>query len=116
MKKSTRSARSVIMLGVVCSLGMAPAVAQTTQGSMVPVSTASNGAKPARHVDKLPKSEEFTSLAAAAHCPHSTVVWSSLSRAHCFHLSGSRWYGKTKHGAYVCKDDAVAAGFHQSKS
>ena len=117
MKIFIRLPKKIALLGFVCSLATAPAAAQTASGTMVPVTTVSSPAKPAKHEDKLPKSEEFTTIsAAAAHCPHSTVVWSSLSRAHCFHLSGSRYFGKTKHGAYVCEDDAAAAGFHQAKS
>jgi hypothetical protein len=72
---------------------------------------------PAKPAAALSKTVEFSTLAAAsAHCPNSTVVWSTLSKSHSFHDSGSRYFGKTKHGAYVCKDDALAAGFHQAKS
>lgn len=107
---------------VAFTLGTAPAAAQTSPGTMVPApspgssvpAAAASAAKPA---EALPKSDEFSTLAAAtAHCPNSVVVWSTLSKGHSFHVSGSRYYGKTKHGAYVCKDDALAAGFHQAKS
>jgi hypothetical protein len=65
---------------------------------------------------RLPSSEKFSTAAAAAqHCPGDTVVWSSFSKSRVFHLSGSKYFGKTKHGAYVCEKDAVAAGFHASK-
>ncbi|HYP63571.1 MAG TPA: hypothetical protein VEQ16_06770, partial [Acidocella sp.] len=100
MRKFICSYRGVILLGFACSLGVAPAAAQTATGSMVPVPAGSTGTAPAtKHASKLPKSEEFTSAeAAAAHCPNSVVVWSSLGSTHSFHLSGSRYYGKTKHG------------------
>ncbi len=65
----------------------------------------------------LAKTEEFkTAAAAAAHCPGDVVVWSTLSRSKAFHLAASRYFGKTKHGAYVCEKDALAAGFHAAKS
>ncbi len=65
---------------------------------------------------KLPSSERFsTTTAAAQHCPGGTVVWSTLSKSKTFHLSSSKYYGKTKHGAYVCEKDAVAAGFRAAK-
>lgn len=112
----------LFMLGFACTLSLTPAAAQTApsaasptpgSGSIVPAST-SPAAKPGA---SLPKSEEFTTVAAAtAHCPNSEVVWSSLNKNHSFHISSSRYYGKTKHGAYVCKSDALAAGFHQAKS
>jgi hypothetical protein len=66
---------------------------------------------------KLPASEEFKSVAAAtSHCPGDTIVWSTLSKSKSFHLSASRFYGKTKHGAYVCEKSALAAGFHADKT
>lgn len=112
--------RFVPVFCVAFTLGMAPSAAQTTPGTMVPASPPS-GSAPAASAAKpataLSKSVEFTTLAeASAHCPNSTVVWSTLSKGHSFHTSGSRYFGKTKHGAYVCKDDALAAGFHQAKS
>ena len=114
--------RFVPVFCVAFTLGVAPSAAQTTAGTMVPVqnpaATAPAAITPtAKPAGALSKSLEFTSLAGAtAHCPNSPVVWSTLSKSHSFHTSGSRYFGKTKHGAYVCKDDALAAGFHQAKS
>jgi len=66
---------------------------------------------------RLAKSLEFkTTAAAQAHCPGDLVVWSTLTKSKAYHLAASRYYGKTKHGAYVCEKDANAAGFHQAKS
>ncbi len=44
------------------------------------------------------------------------MVWSALGKSKSFHLASSKLYGKTKHGAYVCKADAVSFGFHQAKN
>jgi hypothetical protein len=74
-------------------------------------------ARPATGTAKLPAADAFkTSAAAQAHCPGDVVVWSTLSKSKAYHLAASRYYGKTKHGAYVCEKDANAAGFHQAKS
>jgi len=65
----------------------------------------------------LPRDETFTTVAAAqASCPADTVVWSTFSRSKSFHLAASRYFGKTKHGAFVCEKVALAAGFHAAKS
>lgn len=40
--------------------------------------------------------------AAQKHCPNDTVVWLNTNSG-IYHLKGERWYGRTKHGAYVCK-------------
>jgi len=80
----------------------------------VQAQTAAAAAKPS--AARLPSSEKFsTATAAAQHCPSDTVVWSTFSKSRVFHLSGSKYFGKTKHGAYVCEKDAVAAGFHAAK-
>ena len=112
--------KTIIMLGFAAALGITPATAQSTSGTMRPVQAASSAAQtmaPAKTGVPLSRSLEFTTTqAAAAHCPTDTVVWSTLSKSHSFHVSDSRYFGKTKHGAYVCKGDALAAGFHQAKS
>lgn len=112
----------LLMLGFACALGVTPAAAQTTTAIAAPAQTAGSivpvpAPAPAKPVASLSKSVEFATVTeATAHCPDGQVVWSSLNKSHSFHISGSRYYGKTKHGAYVCKSDALAAGFHQAKS
>ena len=59
-----------------------------------------------------PSNRFSTEAAAKAHCPGDTVVWATLTRSRAFHLSGDRYYGKTRHGAYMCRKDAENAGMH----
>jgi hypothetical protein len=61
---------------------------------------------------------QFTSEAEAkARCPGDTVVWvNTKGKSHTYHYQGTRWYGTTKQGAYMCEADAGAAGYHASKS
>jgi len=98
------------------------AIAQTS--TMAPMSTMAPNAPTATMpskktvaAGKLAAGQKFTSVAAAqSSCPTDTVVWSSFTSTHSFHLSTSKYYGKTKHGAYVCRQAALAAGYHQSKT
>lgn len=54
--------------------------------------------------------EQFSSeTAAQQHCPKDTVVWLNLPTM-IWHYKGERWYGNTKHGAYVCEKEAAASG------
>lgn len=109
--------KNIFALALAWNLSVAPATAQPATGTMVPVASTSPAPATSKPAGKLSGADEFsTASAAAAHCPNSVVVWSSLSKSHNFHLSSSRWFGKTKHGAYVCQSDALAAGFHQAKS
>jgi hypothetical protein len=97
--------------------------APTSQGSMsgmnmaAPAPVATTTAK--KHhatAHTLAASEKFSSVATAqAHCTGGTVVWIGSSHSHVFHTASSKYYGKTKHGAYVCESSALAAGLHASK-
>jgi hypothetical protein len=56
-----------------------------------------------------------TESAAQHHCPHDMVVWLNTASG-IYHLKGERWYGNTKHGAYVCKKEADAAGDRETEN
>ncbi len=52
----------------------------------------------------------FTSeVSAQNHCPDDEVVWLNLPTG-IWHTKSGRWYGATKHGSYVCKQEASIAG------
>ncbi len=55
-----------------------------------------------------------TLAAAKTACGSDTVVWAA-PYAKVYHLSGSRWFGKTKKGAYYCKAALDGSGLHASK-
>ncbi len=58
-------------------------------------------------------SNQFASEPAAkTHCPGDTIVWANLAGSKAYHTSSDRYYGKTKHGAYMCQKEAEQAGFH----
>ena len=50
--------------------------------------------------------------AAKGHCPGDAVVWVNLGGSKAYHMSGNKFYGKTKHGAFMCQKEAVQSGFH----
>jgi hypothetical protein len=52
---------------------------------------------------------------AQAHCPRDVIVWLNIP-THIYHEKGMRWYGRTKHGAYVCKKEADAAGDRDTRN
>ncbi len=57
--------------------------------------------------------DQFSSEAAAkAHCPGDTIVWANLSGSKAYHMSGNKYFGKTKHGAFMCQKEADRSGFH----
>jgi hypothetical protein len=56
-----------------------------------------------------------TEAAAQAHCPSDVVVWLNTSSG-IYHEKGMRWYGRTKHGAYVCRKEADVAGDRDTRN
>src|SRR5213082_1917609 len=46
---------------------------------------------------------------ARAHCGSDTVVWVN-TKSHVYHFPGSREFGQTKRGAFMCQADADRAG------
>ena len=60
--------------------------------------------------------EQFsTEVKAQQHCPRDTVVWLNLPTM-IWHYKGQRWYGSTKHGAYVCEKEAAASGARATRN
>src|SRR5262249_11714383 len=56
-----------------------------------------------------------TEAQAKARCPSDTVVWVNLD-SKVYHFAGTRNYGTTKSGAYMCERDATAAGSRAAKN
>jgi hypothetical protein len=61
------------------------------------------------------KDQYATETEAKATCPGDPVVWVNL-RSGVYHISGSRNYGQTRQGAYMCEKDSIAAGFHARRT
>lgn len=60
------------------------------------------------------KGQYASEAEAKASCPSDAVVWvNSISKI--YHPSGSRSYGKTRSGAYMCEKDSLAGGFRAPK-
>jgi hypothetical protein len=56
-----------------------------------------------------------TEAEAKARCPTDTVVWVNL-KSKIYHFSGTRNYGETKKGAYICERDAAVEGMRAAKN
>ena len=52
---------------------------------------------------------------AKARCPSATVVWVN-TQSRVYHFAGTKNYGNTKQGAYMCETDATTAGDRASKT
>ena len=87
-----------------------------------PANTGFFGRKKASPVARTPSTgapiaaNQFASQAQAeGRCPGATVVWVN-TKSGVYHFAGSRNFGTTKAGAYMCEADATAAGDRASKT
>ncbi len=96
----------------------APAASTAPAPAPAPVQTAQPKPAPApmKPMARPTGAGEFSTEAEAkARCPSDTVVWVN-TKSHIYHYAGTRSYGTTKQGAYMCEADASAAGDRASKS
>lgn len=102
------------------SFAPAPAPAPAPQsGSLFPwwqpsgsaSATTSNVGAPSA----LQAGQYATELAARGRCPSDTVVWVNTP-TRIYHYSGTRYYGQTHRGAYMCEADARAAGYRAARN
>jgi hypothetical protein len=77
-----------------------------------PTSTAARATVPAHPVGA---NQFSTEAQAKARCPSDTVVWVNL-KSKVYHFSGTRYYGETKNGAYMCEGDTAAEGMRAAKN
>jgi hypothetical protein len=81
-----------------------------------PISTASPApGAPGTPATPAGANEFSTEAEAKGRCPSDTVVWVALP-SRVYHFSGTRYYGNTKHGAYMCEGDTAAAGMRGAKN
>ena len=96
----------------------APAPAPTAAAPPArPVPPATTAVRPAPSTPAGPVgANQFSAEAQAkAHSPSDTVVWVNL-KSKVYHFSGTKDYGTTKHGAYMCERDTAASGMRAAKN
>jgi len=87
--------------------------AATTTAAPVPAPTPES---PAAKSEATLEAGQFADDASAkARCPTDTVVWVNLP-SKVYHFAGTKNYGTTKRGAYMCEKEAIAAEDRASKT
>jgi hypothetical protein len=56
-----------------------------------------------------------TEARARLRCPADTVVWAN-TRSNIYHFQGTRNYGSTKAGAYMCEQDSISEGMRAARN
>jgi hypothetical protein len=102
---------SVVALAIMSSVALAPV---SSFAASATTTTTTTTAKPAKTPGAADPKQFTTDTAATATCPKDVVVWVNLS-SKIWHLKGTKTYGTTKHGTFMCETDATAEGFHAPK-
>ena len=100
--------RVVMAMGLALGLAAAP-LAGAQAAPAAKAAETGKAAKPAALATYKTEAE------AKAGCAGDTVVWHA-SESKVFHTAKSKYYGKTKHGAFACEKAALAKGLHAAKS
>lgn len=104
LAKAGVSARTIEKITPLVTVGTAPAAAPATMPKMSVPKAPAPAAPPAA------KAVKQVQPPAAA----SGMVWVNPD-SKIYHKSGSRWYGKTKQGSYMTEEEAIKAGYRESK-
>ncbi|MGX5830165.1 hypothetical protein [Mesorhizobium sp. 43Arga] len=92
-----------------------PAPTTTTTAPTTITTRPKNAPAPAATATPSGANQFATEGQAKARCPAGIVVWVNL-KSKIFHFAGSRNYGNTKKGAYICESDATASGFRAAEN
>jgi hypothetical protein len=100
----------------------APAPAPPAAPAPAPAPAPSGGSlfpwwQPAQNAAPAPTGAgQFGTEAEARYrCPTDKVVWVNTN-SKVYHYQGTRYYARTRHGAYMCEADAKAAGDRPARS
>jgi hypothetical protein len=83
---------------------------QTTPRSTTPQPSTGATNAPATAPDQFQ-----TEASARQHCPSDNVVWAN-TKSKIYHYAGTKDYGKTKQGAYMCQQDGDRSGYRAAKN
>lgn len=100
-----------VLLATAAPVALAQTPAHRAVGNLLGNQQAAPGA-----TANLAAGQFATEQTAKAHCPGDTIVWANTGGSKAYHTSSDRYYGKTKHGAYMCQKEADQAGYHAAGS
>ena len=104
------------LFGTVAALAFAvPALAQTpATRTPTPATSPAPAAAPLANDAAAAPGQYASDAEAKARCGTDTVVWVDSS-SHIYYVAGSKDYGKTKNGAFMCKAQAERTGNKAAK-
>ena len=123
MRATTALAIFCVFLGPGIAAAQAPAATAPTMSPppgtlQAPPATTATTKPPATastsHRTTATLAKYTTEADAKGACGSDPIVWANTS-SKILHANGDKYYGHTKHGAYVCQSAAQKAGYHAAK-
>lgn len=109
---------SILISAALVFISAIPAsFAQTTQRTPIPSTSPSSSSpsSPTGTASGSAATQYKSEAEAKSGCGTDPVVWANTS-SHVLHKANTRYYGKTKQGAYMCEGAATKAGYHIAKN
>jgi len=106
---------SLAILPVICALAVSVTLAGCGNKNSAPANTGTVAplSSPMTETQKETRAlplAEMAPVPKSLHCS-GAVVWANTKRK-TFHLAGDPYYGRTRHGEYMCQAAAVSQGYH----
>jgi hypothetical protein len=92
-----------------------PPAAEAPPARPAPQPTTTTRTVPTNQGTPAAANQFATEAQAKARCPSDTVVWVNL-KSRIYHFAGTKNYGDTKIGAYMCEGETAAAGMRAAKN
>ena len=105
-----RIASVLLVATTALSLAACGGHSSTTQQTTDGVATATPATEAQREAAALPMKNAAV-VPADVHCGAAAPVWVNM-RSKAYHMAGDPYYGRSKHGQYMCSAQATAAGYH----
>ncbi len=110
---------SLAILPVICALAVSVTLAGCGNKNSAPANTGTVAplSSPMTETQKETRAlplAEMAPVPKSLHCS-GAVVWANTKRKS-FHLAGDPYYGRTRHGEYMCQEAAVSQGYHPAGS
>jgi len=116
--KDANQAKNILLKDYVkdCRAGNVAAAPAAPAAQPKPAAAAPEPATPPRETTAVAPAGSFANeTLARARCPTDTVVWVNTD-SKIYHFHGTKDYGHTKDGTYMCEKSAIAAGNRAAKN
>ncbi len=109
MNQQVMSHVKVLLCAVAATVALAGCGGNSTPQNTGTVTPPTAMSESQRETNALPLTT-MAKVPSSLHCS-GAIVWANPARKN-YHMSGDPYYGRTRHGEYMCEETATAQGYH----